>query len=680
MPSPESSAPSESHYRQIVTSAIDYAIITFSDDASVTSWNLGAERLLGWSAQEMIGGRIDRIFTPEDVAGGAVEAELERARQAHCSIDNRWHLRKDGGRFWASGETMPLVDEAGRRAGFVKIMRDLTRVRQHTQDLQFLADASQALADATDERTAMGRVATIAVRDFADLCIVDLLDAPGRMRRVALAHRHPGEMARLQGVEGLFPDGVGPLDHLALQVAGGPGLRVGDMQPAEIERLVPDASAREALLALGLRSCLAVPLSAQGESLGALLLASCNSGRRYTPEDLALACDLGRRAAVAIQNARLLQALREADRSKDVFMATLAHELRNPLAPIANGLSIIERAPGDTARVVQVAGMIDRQVRQMTRLVDELLDVSRIAAGKMELKSEVTSLLPILAAAVEMSRPHIEAAQHQLVLSFTNEPTQLLADPARLAQVFTNLLNNAAKYTRPGGRIEVVAEALPTELVVRVRDNGAGIEPAMLDEVFGLFTQVPQADSRRAGGLGIGLSLVQGLVRLHGGRVEARSAGLQQGSEFIVHLPRLTQGAAVIPPAPGPQEASRPVHGPRRILVVDDNIDAATTVADLLSMSGTEVDVVHDGCAAVDHTSSFRPDIVLLDIGLPDISGYEAARRIRRLQGVRQPRLIALTGWGQKDDKQMAADAGFDQHWTKPVDPQRLLALTSATV
>ncbi len=668
-PPPE--PPGDRHYRQIVASAIDYAIITFADNGCITSWNHGAQGVLGWTSQDMAGETIHRIFLPSDVAQGVVERELQEARAQSRAVSDRWHPRKDGRRFWASGETMPLRDDEGRQAGFVKIMRDLTWQLQHTRDLEFVARASECLAGSTNEAGMLACIADIAIEHFADLCVIHLGEPDVPLHRAAIACRDPQWLQKLQAVDRQQD----PLDGLLQAVARGEAQRVADMQLPATDPMWVSPEHRQELLALGVRSCMAVPLQAHGQRLGVICLASGTSGRQYGQEDLTLAADLARRVAVALLNARLLRALRDADRTKDVFLATLAHELRNPLAPIANGLSIIQRVPGDRARVEQVSAMIGRQVQQLTRLVDDLLDVSRIATGKMEIKREVASLVSILGAAVEMSRPHIEAAHHQLVLAFTNEPTLVMADPARLAQVFTNLLNNAAKYTRRGGRIEVVVEAHPAELLVRVRDNGSGIEPHLLRQVFGLFTQIPQQNERRSAGLGIGLSLVDGLVRLHGGRVEAHSAGLGAGSEFIVYLPRLVQETKGHTASPGsdPVEA---VHLPRRVLVVDDNVDAATTVADLLAMSGSEVDVVHDGNAAVDHTASFRPDVVLLDIGLPDISGYEAARRIRQLQGVRQPTLIALTGWGQQDDKQQAAQAGFDQHWTKPVDPQRLLALS----
>jgi len=742
---PALAQPSDAYYRQIVGSAVDHAILTTQSDGCITTWNSGAERLTGWTANDMVGQPVTRLFTPEDIESGVPQRERETARDEGRALNERWHLRKDGSRFWASGETLPLHDELGQPEGFLAIMRDRTEQRRQALDLQFLARASDELAALAEVETTLDKIAHMAVPDFADYCAIDLLEADGTLRRVAAVHADPSQQATLAGLHERYPPDPrtrGGTWHVL--TTGRPQL-VPRMTREILERSVDSPERREALLALGIHSYIAVPLKAQNESLGAISFATVDNTRTYGEPDLSLAIDLARRAAVALQNARLLRALREADRAKDVFLATLAHELRNPLAPIRNGLTILQRTPGDQARVEQVTRMIERQVGQLSGLVDDLLDVSRIGTGKLDLKRDRVDMVEVLATAVEMSRPLIEAAHHHLVQAFPPGPVLVQGDGPRLAQVFANLLNNAAKYTRHGGRIELVLQALPEEVVVRVRDNGAGIAPEMLRRVFHLFTQLPQPQERRQGGLGIGLSLVDGLVRLHGGRVEAHSAGLGTGSEFVVRLPQLgllapwdragsadakgrsgpagppgpeglpgPQGAPGPQGLPGPQGMPGPqgIAGPqglpgprglpvaaaptrpgvagrpppaarapgaavraRRVLVVDDNVDAATTVSELLSMAGCAVAVAHDGQSAVDQTLAFRPDVVLLDIGLPDISGYEAARRIRRLPDLHQPQLIALTGWGQQQDKQMASDAGFDQHWTKPVDPQRLMDL-----
>ncbi|HSH88904.1 MAG TPA: ATP-binding protein [Ramlibacter sp.] len=552
------------------------------------------------------------------------------------------------------------------------------RAAQRESDLKFLAQASAELAGLTDYQATLDKIAHLAVPHFADWCTVDMLADGGSLHRVSVAHVDPAKEELARELYRRFPPdparitGGGPWNVIR---TGQPEI-VSNISDSMLAAAINNPDYLQVLRELGLRSYLGVPLTVRGKTLGVITFVTTESKRNYTEEDKALAVDLAQRAAVAIENAKLLRALQESDRAKDVFLATLAHELRNPLAPVWNGLAIIKRNPADAPRVEQMAAMIERQFGQLTRLVDDLLDVSRITTGKIELKKERTDLRTVLRSAIETSRPHLEAANHDVDVVLPAEPAPIEADPVRLAQVFSNLLNNSAKYTLPGGKIDLALELHPGRYIVRVRDNGAGIPADMLDKVFGMFTQVTHASERRQGGLGIGLSLAEGLLRLHGGTIEARSAGLEQGSEFIACLPR-EQVAAGGANAPASQKAATPT-GAHRVLVVDDNQDAADTLAELLKMFGQEVAVAHDGMSAVAKVSQFGPDVVLLDIGLPDINGYEAARRIRKLEGVRQPRLIALTGWGQDQDKQLAAAAGFDEHWTKPVDPSRLQELAKA--
>jgi PAS domain S-box-containing protein len=643
-----------------------------------STWWPGMERLHGLpaGAPALHGDAYYDVVHPEDRARARAAFEKALGPSGRYRVEYRvvW---PDGGVRWLEGRGVVRRDADGRPMSMAGVCLDITRRKHAENDLRFLAQASAELAGVADPQTTLDRIARLAVPHFADWCAVDLLQPDGTLKRVAAAHVDPAKSHLAHELHSRYP----PDPESAIGTWGvlrtGQGTLVPEITDEMLVAGAPDDHLLQILRDLGLRSYIGAPLVARGRTMGVLTFITAESRRVYGPEDLALAEDLARRAAVAIENAQLLVALQESDRAKDVFLATLAHELRNPLAPIWNGLSLIRRAGGDAQRIEQVGGIIERQVGQLSRLVDDLLDVSRISTGKIELKKESTNLVHVIGAAVEISRPHIEAAHHKLSITFPDESTDLVADPARLTQVFSNLLNNAAKYTRRGGRIEVVIEGEADELVVRVRDNGTGIAPEMLGKVFGLFTQVTHPSERRQGGLGIGLSLVDGLVRLHGGRVQAFSAGLDQGSEFVVRLPRLRKerpaGApAVAGAAPAPTSAPS-----RRVLVVDDNEDAASTVAELLQMSGNEVDVVHDGAGAVSHTAAFRPHVVLLDIGLPDFDGYEAARRIRRLQGVRQPVLIALTGWGQQQDKDAAARAGFDHHWTKPVDPARLQELSS---
>ena len=366
-------------------------------------------------------------------------------------------------------------------------------------------------------------------------------------------------------------------------------------------------------------------------------------------------------------------ALREADGRKDEFIAVLAHELRNPLAPIRQA-ALLSKAPGATeAQKRWSHDVIERQVQYMSLLLDDLLDISRVTRGTLVLRMQPTELLTAVNMAIETARPVIDAKRHLLSIDLPPEPVQIVADPLRLAQVLSNLLTNAAKYTDPEGQIRLSAISDAEQLVIRIVDSGVGINPDNLPRIFDMFSQLHPTMEQSEGGLGIGLALAKGLVELHGGTIEALSAGLGQGSEFVVHLPRrLNPGLRATQPA---SAATPPPITRRRVLVADDNRDSAETLAMLLRVDGHEVMIAHDGPAALAAFGGFTPDIVLLDIGMPGSNGYEVARQIRRASLGAEVKLIAITGWGQEADKQKAFAAGFDHHLTKPVDTRQLSQL-----
>jgi PAS domain S-box-containing protein len=362
------------------------------------------------------------------------------------------------------------------------------------------------------------------------------------------------------------------------------------------------------------------------------------------------------------------EALIEADRRKTEFLAMLAHELRSPLAPLSNALRIMRMKPHDVTTVVGASEMAERQVAQLVRLVDDLLDVSRISRGKIELRMTRVELRSIAEHAVETMRSQCETMDQEVTVSLPSHPVHLIADPARLAQVVGNLLSNACKFTPRGGRVAVcvtVDEQL-RQAIITVQDTGIGIAKDQLAGVFELFTQVDSSLERSQGGLGIGLTLVRTLVQMHGGTVEASSPGIGKGSTFTVRLPALILEPSAEPrPSSG---AATPSARPSRILVVDDNRDSAESLALLLSLGGHRVETAHDGLAAVDLARTFRPRVVLMDLGMPKLNGYDAARAIRSEPWGDEIVLVALTGWGQEDDKRRTAEAGFDAHLTKPVD------------
>ncbi|HLW64961.1 MAG TPA: PAS domain S-box protein, partial [Gemmataceae bacterium] len=573
----------------------------------------------------------------------------------------RWHLMR----------TVAARDEAGKVARWFGTATDIHEQKHAQESSHFLSEASAALASVVDYESTLQKVVNMAVPYFADWAAVDVAD-DGALRRLAVAHQDPKKMELAHELMRLYP--------IDLQAQGGIGAVFRTGKPEILSELTDDMLVRGAkdernlalLRAIDLKSYICLPLIISGTSFGVLTFATAESGRRYTDSDLALAMDLAHRAAVAIQNTQLYQALRETDRRKDEFLATLAHELRNPLAPISNSLEILKMPRLDPETAEHCRGMMERQVHHLVRLVDDLLDVSRVMRGKIELRKERLELATVIGRAVETVQPFIDSQGHQLRLHLPAESLPIDADPLRLAQVVGNLLANAAKYTEANGRITVTAARDGSSAVLRVRDNGIGIAPQMLPRIFELFMQVEPKAMRSQGGLGIGLTLVKNLVEMHHGTVEAHSAGLGQGSEFVVRLPLST--TPVKAGGEDPDSLARPAPAPSssRLLIVDDNRDAAISLAMLLQLMGHEVRVAHSGMAALEMTRSFLPDLIFLDIGMPDMDGYEVARRVRHDPALRATLLAALTGWGQQEDRRRSAEAGFDYHLVKPPEPKAL--------
>jgi signal transduction histidine kinase/ActR/RegA family two-component response regulator len=457
-----------------------------------------------------------------------------------------------------------------------------------------------------------------------------------------------------------------------------------------------------------LATLLVVVLEAHGEKLGALCFGA-RFVRGYGRDDVEMATEFASRLSLALkgwddvrrlyrtteelrkevaerkqaeealrkseeQFHRLADSLQEADRRKDEFLAMLAHELRNPLAPISNAVQIMKREGPAGPNYAWSVDVIADQVKQMIRMVDDLLDVSRITRGTIRLLKERVELAWIVDQAVETSRPLFDERKHELTISLPTEPIFLEADPARLAQVISNLLNNAAKYTQVGGRMLLSAEKTLQEVVVRVRDNGIGISAEMLPKVFDLFAQVQQSLDRSEGGLGIGLTLVRYLVEMHGGTVTARSDGTGRGSEFEMRLPLVTEPQK----RDIPKELAEVDISPtpcRRILVVDDHQKSAQSLATVLRAAGHEVTTAFDGSSALELARTFHPEVILLDIGLPGMDGYEVGRRLRLQPGFEQPLVVAVSGYGKDEDKRHSREAGFKAHLVKPVDLAALHAL-----
>ncbi len=587
---------------------------------------------------------------------------LDRRQQSY-----RWHLIR----------TVAVHDDAGAIAHWFGTSTDIDGQKRAEESSRFLAEASAALAGVVDYESTLQKVANLAVPYFADWSAVDVLNDDGTLRRLTVAHKDSAKIGLAHELMKQYPPDP--------QAAGGVFAVLRTGKPEIVSEITGDMLVQgtkderhlHLIRSLGLRSYICMPLIVSGDALGVLTFATAESGRLYTDADLALANDLANRAGVAIENFRLYEALRDADRRKDEFLATLAHELRNPLAPIHNSLQILKMPRIDAAMVEQSREMMERQVNHLVRLVDDLLDVSRVMRGKIELRKERIELATVVARAVETVQPLVDAQGHQLSVRLPNESLLLDADPVRLTQVVGNLLTNAAKYTEANGRIWLTAERSGDEAVLRVSDNGIGITPIMLPRIFDLFVQADHTSTKAQGGLGIGLTLVKNLVQMHSGGVEAKSAGLGQGSEFVVRLPIAVQAIAQAHVGERGQQQPAPTPSGHRLLIVDDNMDAANSLAMLLKLQGHEVRVAHNGPAALEITKGYTPDVVFLDIGMPGMDGYEVARQMRQQPGLEYVVLAALTGWGQKEDLRRTAEAGFDHHLVKPPEPkavEKLLA------
>jgi signal transduction histidine kinase/ActR/RegA family two-component response regulator len=534
---------------------------------------------------------------------------------------------------------------------------------------EFLARAGTVLAAPLDYSAMLTGVARAAVSGFADWCILEIQDEALQGEVPVAAHVDPEKVSFVVELSRRFRQLRD--DHgIPKVIRSGKSELYRSISEEQLRRATASAPALgELYIRSGVASSMIVPVSARGRTLGAILLNRTRDSLPFGDEDLKTAEELGRRVGLAVENIRLFREAQRADRLKDEFLAMLSHELRNPLAPIVTALNVMGlRGDGAFGREREI---IARHVRHLVRLVDDLLDVSRTIGGKVQLEKVRCRVSDLIAEAVEMASPLIGARAHNLTLA-GDQGLEILADRTRLAQAIANLLINAAKYTHPGGSITVETTAEGAEAVIRVRDSGSGIAPEALPRVFDLFVQGRWSVDRAQGGLGVGLTVVKRVVELHGGSVSAHSAGLGQGSEFVVRLQRAP------PSTPVPADARRAVDGRTsrslRALVVDDNEDAATLMSDLLGLLGCTARIARDGASALAAWSEMRPDLALLDIGLPDMDGYELARQLRASNDSGCI-FIALTGYGQDADRARSRAAGFSEHLLKPVEVDDLQAV-----
>jgi signal transduction histidine kinase/DNA-binding response OmpR family regulator len=559
-----------------------------------------------------------------------------------------------------------LKKRADERVALAKEQAARSMAEEQQRRASFLAEATQVMASSLDVDTILKGASGLVVPFLADYSAVLLVSEDGAVRA-----RRSASVAGWDQYLGHFrPSFDAMLDTLQHRAAASGAHAVSDRLAMPPEGDSTDEAPPGEIHVF--------PLVTRGRTRGTLALALGPSTRRLQGADLSLADSLAGRAASALDNCLLYEEIQNADRRKNEFLATLSHELRNPLAPMRAALHMLRVNPNvDPPRARTLLETMDRQVAQMTRLVEDLLDISRITRGVIELRREPIDVAAEIRNALESCEGPLQLGRHELVVSLPPEPLNVVADRVRIQQILENLILNAVKYTEPGGRIEVCAEAHPAEIVIHVRDNGIGIAPDKLAQVWELFVQVDESSERTRKGLGIGLALVRDLVKRHGGAVEAQSEGLGKGSTFTVRLPRAIPGAAAAVPKPASPQQENPA-APRRILIVDDNIDAAETLAMMLDILGQETRQAHDGHSAVTAAEEYKPELVFMDIGLPGLSGHEAASRIRKDLGMTDVYLIALSGYGTEEDRRKSLYAGFDAHLVKPLDPATLPAILAS--
>jgi len=609
------------HFEQLVAFVEDYAIFKLDRNGIILDWNLGAERIKFYKAEEIVGRHFSCFYSEEDKEAKLPETELVIASETGRFVDEGWRLRKDGTRFWASVTLTAIRSESGEVIGFLKITRDLTERMRATESLRLSEERFRLLVE--------------GVRDYA----IFMIDPEGHVMTWNEGAR------RIKGYEqeeiiGQHISVFYPEEARAIQ------------QPATLmRRALGDGRAEGEGWRVrkdGTRFWANVVLTAVHDPNGEL------RGFAKITRDLT--------------DRKEMELLQESDRRKDAFLATLAHELRNPLAPMLAGIDVIVRSPGNDALVAEVGGMLQRQVGQMSHLIDDLLDMSRVKTGKIVIKKSRVLLGDVIRSAVETMEPAMRENRHRFTLRVPDGPLEMEVDPYRISQVISNLLSNAVKFTPPDGKITLTATAeTDTLLSISVSDSGCGIPLPLQGKIFGLFEQ---GDSGAKGGLGIGLTLVKSLVEMHGGSITVDSAGNGRGSTFTLLLPVLTGKGQVAHTETKPKE---PRNGPARVLVVDDGRNAADILAMFFQLEGFTTAVAYDGAQAVEVARNFDPDLVCMDLGMPRMDGFEAAREIRR--SGKSPTLVALSGWGAESDRQRSAEAGFDMHLVKPVKPDDLRAI-----
>ena len=626
MDAPDSISPSpllsEERFRMLVEAVQDYAIFMLDPQGHVESWNVGAQKIKGYAAHEIIGKHFSVFYPPEVAEAGWPQEELRRAVRDGRYEEEGWRVRKDGSRFWALVVITAVRDAQGRLRGFGKVTRDLTERRLQEEALRRSEEGFRLLVD--------------GVKDYA----IYMLDEHGYVR----SWNNGATTIKGYGASEVLGR------HVSLFYTR-----------EDVEAGRPEAELARAI-ELGRFEDEGWRVRKDGSTFWANVVVN----PLYDPQ--------GRLRGFAkvtrdMTERRRLEELERSSRRMSEFLAMLAHELRNPLAPIRNAVSIMQLESLDAARLRTCRDIIDRQLSHLTHLVDDLLDVGRITTGKIALKKARMDLIDTVMRSVEAVRPEFEARRQRLELDLPPAPLEMVADTTRISQVVQNLLHNAAKFTPDEGCISLRVSTENRIVIIQVSDTGRGIEPELLHRIFDLFVQGHPAGSTGESGLGIGLTLARSLVEMHGGMISVHSEGPGQGSRFTVRLPLALEGE---PPVPGGAAAVEAAASCYRVLVVDDNQDSADSMAAVLQLLGHEAQVAYSGAQALEAARAWHPHAVLLDLTMPDASGFDVLRELRAQAAGRPLYVAAMTGYAQSDDRLRTLQAGFDEHVAKPVDVERL--------
>jgi PAS domain S-box-containing protein len=664
----------EDRYRIVAETASD-AIITIDEESKILFINLAAERMFGYPLAEMSGQQLTMLM-PEylrHLHRAGIERYIETGKK-HIS----WEAIELPG-LHKSGKEISLELSFGEftRNGkrfFTGIMRDITDRKRVEESLRFIVQASEMLALSLDYEATLANVARLAVPQLADWCVVHMVGEDGKSHQLAAAHADETKLELLRELNRRYPMGLNTTHSYPLVIETGQPELIPEISDSMLADVARDEEHLKLLRALGLKSTLCVPLTARGRTLGAITFATAESGRVYDSSDLALAGDLARRAATAVDNARLYQEAHRANLSKDDFLATLSHELRTPLTPIIGWVHMMRGGMLKSADLDYGLAVVEKNSQSLTRLINDLLDMSAILSGKMRIERLPVPLKAAIEESIETIRPQAEARRIKLETRLCEDGQVLVGgDRTRLVQTFWNILANAVKFSDDGSRVQVTYEADEREARLIIEDEGQGIEPEFLPSVFERFRQADSSKTRTHGGLGIGLALVKSFVEAHGGSVKAESAGTGRGSRFTIRLPRLT--VPIEGKAPKASETeTRHATGDISVLVVEDAPDTLEMLDKTLRARGYIVTQCESAAEALDAARTATFDIIISDIGMPEIDGYELIRRLRQLPHLSAVPAIALTGYASERDINQALDAGYDAHIAKPVDPADLAA------